>query len=213
MDNYLNNESPREYICVLDGDSFVCNLKSDRTREEQISVAGDYICDLDGDILTCDLKPPIPRHRIDRHKINGPRTTRDRILAFCHNNPSTRVMIRYPRGHGQDVKFLKIVDRYADILFTKSFDITRSGLKPLLSQLYSNSEHIQNSEQVRHKRNACWSSGGRITVYLFEMVEIGQLRRMKKDIREIYETISCIHTSDDYEETIQFISYIFDNYL
>lgn len=168
-----------------------------------------YLCTLDDETLKC----------IPYADPETTRTTEKSLLKHCSKNSKTRVLVRYPRGHELDKEFMLTFQKHARILFSETFDITKSKLNRLLYKFYYNSSHLNSHKTIREKCDKVWDNCGKLTIFIFQLYDDcgcdlkkesnAHLKQMKKEIRAHFGTMHCLHTSDDHEETRKFAQEIF----
>lgn len=166
-----------------------------------------YFCTLDGDDIKCFLLPEND-HIFSQDMIN-----------FCSSNNNIKLLIKYPRGNINTLNnlFKMKLEQYAIILHEETLTINKSCFNNLLKMLYFQYDWSHKTSSLTKKLNKTWygttsnKDNRQITFYLFELNNESQLRQMKSDIRNVYSTMHCLHTSDNQHETLLFLNYLQEN--
>jgi hypothetical protein len=168
-----------------------------------------YLCTLDDSQLKCVVFEDPPTEK----------TTDEHLLKYCSKDSKTRVLVRYPKGHYHNEDFLETFQTHAQILFSENFKLTKRQLNKLLYKFYAGSSHLNTDQKLREKCDKTWDDCGKLTIYIFKLYDNcgchpkhhnnGHLKHMKTQIRSHFDTMHCLHTSDDHQETMAFIHEIF----
>lgn len=175
-----------------------------------VSAPKRYICSLDDDGLKC-----VPYSNPEAESY-----TEEKLVKYCSRHAKTRVLVRYPKGHYHNDKFMLTFQKHAQILFSESFSITKSQLNKLLYKFYEGSSRLNTHQALRDKCDKVWDHCGKITIFIFKLYDncgcgrkheddFKHLKRMKKHIRAHFDDMHCLHTSDNHYETMAFVNELF----
>lgn len=178
-------------------------------ERQTVTAPREYLCTLDDSQLKCVI-------------MTNPDTipsTDAKLLKYCSKHGKTRVLVRYPRGHYHNRKFMRSFQNHAKILFAETFNITKGQLNKLLYKFYAGSTQLDTHEKLKEKCDKTWDDCGLLTIYIFKLYDNcgcqpllennGHLKLMKSEIRRHFDTIHALHTSDNHQETQAFVAEIF----
>lgn len=96
---------------------------------------------------------------------------------------------------------------------SESFKVTREQFEGLLEQFYKFSTKMKRPGKLNDKLNDTWDSNGKLSIYIVK-VRAGSkskyLKKAKEYIRDGYDTMHVLHTSDDQNETVYFAEHIYN---
>lgn len=191
-------------------------MQREENNRQIVAAPRKYICTVDESTLKC----------VAYEEPETKKTTDKKLLKYCAKHGKTRVLVRYPRGHHSDKEFMLIFQEHARILFSETFKVSKHNLNRLLYKLYYSTKHMLLDGVIDEKLEKVWDDCGKLTVYVFQLYEdcdcsaheseaehLGEknesLKHMKRRMRSALGSMHSLHTSDDHEETQQFVKEIF----
>ena len=146
------------------------------------------------------------------------------IIYYVKYFKNLRFIILFPvRNKTYDEKCINKIKEYGDIVLTKSYSVgSIVNAFHIIKNFYFGAEWIGNTQDgfkgAAWKTQACFNNtSGIIDVLLFrphkkeEYVQVDHLKKVKEDIRKVYNIhFHSIHSSDNHEETIRYSKLFFD---
>ena len=117
-------------------------------------------------------------------------------------------------GGKHESKIKKIFSKYGEIVYRKSFNLSKTGELNLIRNLYKNERWVGSSSNrfigAQNKANWCFEKKGSVRVILFEST--GPVTKLKDEIRDLFKVNKhSIHITDTFHEVEEFSKLVFND--
>lgn len=136
-------------------------------------------------------------------------------LELVRNNKNLLLVSLFPSATHSRHLVDDILLKYSNIAYKKDVKLTPNGAFNYTLQLYKGEEWAGNWHNnfggFRDKTRLCFTNNNPMTVYLIEVDNLTIARKIKEEIRQIYNIGNhSVHINDTYEETLRLSRCLFN---
>ena len=137
-------------------------------------------------------------------------------LNLVTNNPDIRLVHIFPSAKGQDENLNLLLAKHIHIAYKKNVLLNANGAFQYTKELYQGEkwggDSSNNHNGYRSKSQACFPNNQPLQVFFAEIPNLYDARKLKEEIREIYNIGNhSVHINDTYEETIRLSQILLNN--
>lgn len=166
-----------------------------------------------------DLEVPIARFE-DIYVNYGTEFFRKRLLdekyldymvtEYCKLKENVFFACVWPKAKGDNKvrEMINRINKSTNIVYCKNVFLNYQGLRNFMVQIYASEDWIGTIENrftgIQKKADACFDSDGSLNCFVLECKSLGEILKMKSDIRSIFHIEkNSIHICDNQNESIQ----------
>ena len=160
------------------------------TPEEGYDIVADY---------AFFMKRNLPRHMFG--------TT---AIEYAKLKPNSHVICLFPTAHTRMDKVMSIIEKWARIFYATTEEFNDIGQLGLMKEIYF-VEGWANEEGIKRKGDQCFRGFQKATFVLVDANKLEDVKRMKTEIRELFDVGNhSVHVSDFHEDAIRISKTVFN---
>lgn len=165
------------------------------TPEESYDIIADY---------EFFLRRNLPRHMFG--------TT---AIEYAKLKPNSHVICLFPIAHTRIDKVMSIIEKWSNIFYATTEEFNATGQLGLMKELYSaelaNQSAWANEEGIKEKGDKCFRGFTKATFLLVDANKLEDAKKMKAEIRELFDVGNhSVHVSDFHEDAIRISKTVFN---
>ncbi|MGD8122097.1 FkbM family methyltransferase [Vibrio sp. TRT 2004] len=137
------------------------------------------------------------------------------ILDFCRTNNNVYLVFLFPIAIDRKNEVEKVLTEQCEVFYSKSIEFTNRGALNLTSQLYKNEQWLGEREKgwpgAAYHVSERFRGSDPLTVYVVTSDSLDSVKKIKNDIRALYELGNFpVHINDTHEETVRLAEQLFN---